>query len=400
MNVANRWWVVAIFYLSSSINYLDRQILAAVSPAFMSEFHLNYEQYGWILTGFGLVYMLSSPFMGWFLDKVGLNLGTSIALVWWSISGMARGFTSGLSGLMATHGLMAIGESAGIPSTAKAAQTYLKQDERAIGSSMSQFGLVIGGLLASIIANYCIGNWGWRSAFFVAGWLGFLWIPLWWWASKKAPAQPASVESSGFDIRSILKLPQTWGFVIANVLSLGIFLFWTFWTNHYFVKTYGMSVQDANNLSPLLQAISLVGSFLGGWSSMKLIRRGWAPLAARRRVYLFGAIGMMLSAVVPLAPNVTWSVVFISLSYFASSAASVNLYTMPLDAYGGSSAAFSVSLLTGGYGLLQLFAYPLIGRVADQYGFAPICIAIAFPPMLAYLILELTKPRASQTLRT
>jgi len=400
MNVANRWWVVAIFYLSSSINYLDRQILAAVSPAFMSEFHLNYEQYGWILTGFGLVYMLSSPFMGWFLDKVGLNLGTSIALVWWSISGMARGFTSGLSGLIATHGLMAIGESAGIPSTAKAAQTYLKQDERAIGSSMSQFGLVIGGLLASIIANYCIGNWGWRSAFFAAGWLGFLWIPLWWWASKKAPAQPASVESSGFDIRSILKLPQTWGFVIANVLSLGIFLFWTFWTNHYFVKTYGMSVQDANNLSPLLQAISLVGSFLGGWSSMQLIRRGWAPLAARRRVYLFGAIGMMLSAVVPLAPNVTWSVVFISLSYFASSAASVNLYTMPLDAYGGSSAAFSVSLLTGGYGLLQLFAYPLIGRVADQYGFAPICIAIAFPPMLAYLILELTKPRASQTLRT
>ena len=400
MNVANRWWVVAIFYLSSSINYLDRQILAAVSPAFMSEFHLNYEQYGWILTGFGLVYMLSSPFMGWFLDKVGLNLGTSIALVWWSVSGMARGFTSGLSGLMATHGLMAIGESAGIPSTAKAAQTYLKQDERAIGSSMSQFGLVIGGLLASIIANYCIGNWGWRSAFFAAGWLGFLWIPLWWWASKKAPAQPASVESSGFDIRSILKLPQTWGFVIANVLSLGIFLFWTFWTNHYFVKTFGMSVQDANNLSPLLQAISLVGSFLGGWSSMQLIRRGWAPLAARRRVYLFGAIGMMLSAVVPLAPNVTWSVVFISLSYFASSAASVNLYTMPLDAYGGSSAAFSVSLLTGGYGLLQLFAYPLIGRVADQYGFAPICIAIAFPPMLAYLILELTKPRASQTLRT
>ncbi len=400
MNVANRWWVVAIFYLSSSINYLDRQILAAVSPAFMSEFHLNYEQYGWILTGFGLVYMLSSPFMGWFLDKVGLNLGTSIALVWWSVSGMARGFTSGLSGLMATHGLMAIGESAGIPSTAKAAQTYLKQDERAIGSSMSQFGLVIGGLLASIIANYCIGNWGWRSAFFVAGWLGFLWIPLWWWASKKAPAQPASVESSGFDIRSILKLPQTWGFVIANVLSLGIFLFWTFWTNHYFVKTFGMSVQDANNLSPLLQAISLVGSFLGGWSSMQLIRRGWAPLAARRRVYLFGAIGMMLSAVVPLAPNVTWSVVFISLSYFASSAASVNLYTMPLDAYGGSSAAFSVSLLTGGYGLLQLFAYPLIGRVADQYGFSPICIAIAFPPMLAYLILELTKPRASQTIRT
>ena len=71
----NRWWVVAIFYLSSSVNYLDRQILNAVSPAIMAEFHLNYEQYGWVLTGFGLLYMLSSPMMGWFVDRVGLNVG-------------------------------------------------------------------------------------------------------------------------------------------------------------------------------------------------------------------------------------------------------------------------------------------------------------------------------------
>jgi ACS family hexuronate transporter-like MFS transporter len=400
MNVANRWWVVSVFYLSSGINYLDRFILGAVSPAIMSEFNLNYEQYGSIAAVFGLIYMLSSPLLGWFLDKVGLNLGTSIALVWWSVAGMARGLGSGLTSLMTAHGLMAVGEAAGIPSTAKAAQTYLMQEERAIGSAMSQFGLVIGSALASLIANYCIDRWGWRSAFFVAGWLGFLWIPLWWWASKKAPVQVASAESSGFDIKAILLQRQTWGFIVANVLSLGIFLFWTNWTNHYFVKTFQISVQSANNLSPLLQAIPLVGSFLGGWASMRLIRKGWLPLVARRRIYLFGVLGMTLSAFVPLAPNVSWAVVFIGLSSLASSAASVNLYTMPLDAYGGSGAAFGVSLLTAGYGLLNLFANPLIGRVADRHGFAPICVVLAFLPLLAYLILELTKPRASQTLRT
>ena len=400
MNERNRWWVVAVFYLSSSINYLDRSILTAVSPAFMAEFQLNYEQYGWILTGFGLLYLLSSPLMGWFLDRVGLNLGTSLALAWWSIAGMARGLTQGLTGLIAMHGLVAVGEAAGIPSTAKAAQTYLKQEERAIGSSMSQIGLVIGMTLAAWIANFCISHWGWRSAFFVAGWLGFLWIPLWYWVSKKAPVQAANPASSGYSIRAILSMRQTWGFIVANVLSLGIFMFWTSWTNHYFVRTFEMTTQGANRLAPVLQAISLVGSFLGGWASMRLIKKGWEPMAARRRVYLFGAIGMMLSAVVPLAPNAGWAVVFISLSYFASSAASVNLYTMPLDAYGGSSAAFAVSLLTSGYGLLQLFASPLIGWVADRHGFAPICVAIAFPPMLAYLILEMTKLRGTPTIRS
>jgi len=154
-----------------------------------------------------------------------------------------------------------------------------------------------------------------------------------------------------------------------------------------------MSVSEANRLAPLLQAISLVGSFLGGWISMRLIRRGWVPMVARRRVYLFGAMGMMFSALVPLAPNIAIAFALISMSYFSSSLASVNLYTMPLDAYGGSSAAFAVSLLTSGYGVLILFASPAIGWVADRYGFSPICVAIAFPPMLGYLILEWTRKR-------
>lgn len=401
MSPGNRWWVVGIFYLSSSINYLDRMILNAISPEFMREYHLSYEQFGWIHTPFYVVYMISSPLLGWFLDRVGLNWGTAIALGWWSIMGMLRGFAQGLPSLIGAHSLVAIGESAGIPSTAKAAQTYLKQDERAIGSSMSQIGLVIGITAAAFIANFCIAHWGWRSAFFVTGWIGFLWIPLWFWASRQAPKQEASPESSGHDARQILRMPQTWGFILANILSLGIFALWTTWSNHYFIKTFHFTTAEANRVSPILQYVGLAGSFLGGWASMQLIRKGWQPMRARRRVYLFGALGMMISATVPLAPTPSWALLLISLSYGASSAASVNLYTMPLDAYGGSRAAFAVSLLTAGYGFLQLVVSPLIGRVADRYNsFAPVCVAVAFPPLLAYLILEVTKLRAPQTIRS
>ncbi|MBZ2183952.1 MAG: MFS transporter [Bryobacter sp.] len=398
MREQNRWWVVGVFYLSSAVNYLDRFILGAVSPAFMMEFGLNYEQFGWILTAFSTVYMLSSPLAGWFLDRMGLNLGTSVALGWWSLAGMARGLTGGLGGLVATHSLVAVGEAAGIPSTAKAAQNYLKQEERAIGSAMSQVGLVIGMMLAAGIANYAMANWGWRSAFFVAGWLGLAWIPLWYWASRKAPIQPAAPESTGYDTRGILRERQMWGFVGANILSLGIFLLWTNWTNHYFRVKWGMTTAAANQLAPLLQAIALGGSLMGGYGSMRLIRRGVAPLRARRSIWLVGALGMTLSALVPIAPSVPVAVGLIGLSYLASSAASVNLYTMPLDAYGGSRAAFAVSLLTSGYGALQLVSSPLIGWVADRHGFDPICVAVAFPPLLGYFLLKWTQERGAQTL--
>jgi ACS family hexuronate transporter-like MFS transporter len=159
-----------------------------------------------------------------------------------------------------------------------------------------------------------------------------------------------------------------------------------------------MTTEAANQLAPLLQAIALGGSLMGGYGSMRLIRRGVAPLRARRSIWLVGALGMTLSALVPIAPSVPVAVGLIGLSYLASSAASVNLYTMPLDAYGGSRAAFAVSLLTSGYGALQLVSSPLIGWVADRHGFDPICVAVAFPPLLGYFLLKWTQERGAQTL--
>jgi ACS family hexuronate transporter-like MFS transporter len=133
---------------------------------------------------------------------------------------------------------------------------------------------------------------------------------------------------------------------------------------------------------------------------MKLIQRGWQPIRARRRICLLAAIGMLCTALVPYATTPLWAVLAISLSFFASSAWGVNLYTMPLDAYGGNRAAFAVSLLTAAYGLLQVFISPWIGRQVDQHGFAPVCWLVALSPLVGYFILEFTKDRVPPPLRS
>lgn len=393
MRIAPRWWVVSIFYLSSALNYLDRQLIGALAIEIKAEFHLSNEQYGQILSVFAIVYMFFSPLSGWMLDKLGLNLGASIAVAFWSIAGMARGFTQGLGGLITTHSLVAIGESAGIPSTGKAAQTYLKQEERALGSSLSQFGITFGTMGASLLAAYMIPRWGWRSAFLAAGWLGFLWIPLWWWASKQAPVQPAPPENSDIDVKGILSKPQTWGFIVANVLGMTIFALWAFWTIIYFERVFKMNSIEANQLAPIPQFLGYSGSITGGAASLWLIRKGWQPLKARRRICLIAAMAMLVTAFVPMAATPWQAVAMISLSSFASNLWGVNLYTMPLDAYGSNRAAFSVSLLTAGFGLLQIFFFPWIGKQVDQTGFSNVCIVAALCPLLAYGILELTKER-------
>jgi MFS family permease len=65
----------------------------------------------------------------------------------------------------------------------------------------------------------------------------------------------------------------------------------------------------------------------------------------------------------------------------------VNMYTMPLDAFGGHRAAFAVSILVGSYGLIQAIVSPIFGKVIDLYGYAPLAVLAAATPFAACCVL-------------
>jgi len=69
-----RWLLLAVFVLSSAINYLDRQSLATLAPLVRAEFHLSNADYGLILAAFSITYAASAPLSGMLIDRTGLNL--------------------------------------------------------------------------------------------------------------------------------------------------------------------------------------------------------------------------------------------------------------------------------------------------------------------------------------
>jgi ACS family hexuronate transporter-like MFS transporter len=391
MKIPARWVVVSIFLISSALNYLDRQILAALAPAIKAEFGLNNEDFGYILSLFSVTYAISSPLAGLFLDRVGLSVGMSIAVAVWSVAAMARGFVTGLPGLMAATAVLGVGESAGIPSTGKAGAVYLEPKERAMGAGLSQIGLSIGSILAPLIAAYFMKNFGWRWAFIVPGAIGFLWIPLWLSFANKAPRQPVAA-GPPIEIRSLLTDRQMIGFVGGNILAMAIYSLWTNWTTVFLTTQFGLPAAEANRLAPVPHFVAYFGALGGGAISYRLIARGMEPLRARRRTLLICALAMLTTALVPRMPTPLTATLMISVSFFFASGWGVNYYTMPVDAY-GSRAAFAVSLLTMAYGILQIFVSPLIGRTIDQFGFGPVCLVAAITPLLALGVVELTRKR-------
>ena len=50
----------------------------------------------------------------------------------------------------------------------------------------------------------------------------------------------------------------------------------------------------------------------------------------------------------------------------AVAAFSVNMYTLPLDTFGGARAAFAVSILVAAYGAVQALISPAFGALIDH----------------------------------
>lgn len=386
-----RWLAIGIFVFSSMLNYLDRQLLAAVAPALRSEFHLTNSEYGQAVSVFSIVYALTAPLAGLFVDRVGLNAGVSVAVMVWSMAGVATGLTHSFRGLLASRTVLGIAEAAGIPCFGKANGTYLEPGELALGTAFNQVGISLGLTAAPLIVAALAPRYGWRSAFIVSGALGLLWIPVWWLTSKRIPAHPAAKTFPAASIQDLLRDRKLWGLVFATVFIMSLYTLWTNWTTLYFVEQWHLTQEEANRRFAWIPPVfATLGGFFGGWLAFHWIRRGVAVLAARMRVCWISAGVALITAFIPFMPAIPLAAAAISVSWFWAVCISTNLYAFPIDLFGPARAAFGVSALTFAYGLMQAFVSPAIGSIVDHVGFTTVCVAVAALPLIGVWILRVS----------
>ncbi|MCU1258305.1 MAG: major facilitator superfamily 1 [Bryobacterales bacterium] len=370
-----RWIAVGIFVLSSTLNFLDRNILAAVAPLVQKEFGIDDVGYGFLISAFSLSYALASPANGYLLDRFGLNRVIRWLVAFWSGISIATAFTWNYAGLLLCRIGLGAGESGGIPAVAKTGGMYLPGNERALGSALGQIGIAVAGMLAPVLAGWFAVPYGWRSLFLVTGVLGLLWLPLWHFTSRRIRPE-YSVSESVAKVKLDLRL---WALMAANVLWMSTYSLWGSWTTKYLVAAHGLTLRDAAPYAAIPPLASMLGGFFGGWLALK---------RPRLQVILLSAVGGLAVLLVPAAHDPRWATAAISASYFFCLAGSVNIYTLPLDWYGPERAGTAVSALVLAYGLLQFVISPLIGWTVKTTGYGPVFWAVAFPPLLAWVILK------------
>jgi ACS family hexuronate transporter-like MFS transporter len=242
----------------------------------------------------------------------------------------------------------------------------------------------------------------WRPAFIVTGALGFVWLALFLALYRRPedhpliteeeramilrerdevdPAEQAGTEALPY--RTLLRLPQTWGYILSKSFTDPVWFFITDWFAIYLVSR-GFSVEEGLLAFwvPFLAADA--GNFFGGGVSSRLIARGWSVGAARKAIGVMGALGMTLLVPTIFVESLPAIIACFAVSTFAYAAFSTVILNLPADLYAPSSVA-SVSGMGGtGAGLGTIGAIYLTGWISDSYSFAPIMIGASILPFVA-----------------
>ena len=386
-----RWLVLAVFVLSSAINYLDRQTLATLAPVLRAEFHLSNAQYGLILTAFSITYAASAPFAGMLIDRIGLNRAISLAVGLWSCAGIATGFTRGLGGpggLPRGAGRRRSGRHSGggqgHPPVSAAGRTRAGQrrqsGRRQPGPDPRARRWPRGSRCATAGARPSSSRafWGLRGFRCGTG-------PR---AGRARDPAPKLDRGAG---AGILRDRRLWAFVAANALSMVGYSLWTNWTTLYLVDVHRLTLVRPPGTPGFRRSSLPLGGFAAAGSPCGWWNAAWRRPPRASASACAAAVLSLATAAIPAAPTAAWASAGISLSIFAVAAFSVNMYTLPLDVFGGARAAFAVSMLVASYGAVQAVISPAFGKVIDLYGYAPVTVVAALTPLAACAVLWSTR---------
>jgi MFS transporter, ACS family, hexuronate transporter len=397
-----RWYIGGLLFLSTVINYIDRQTLSVLAPYLKAEHAWSNSDFAWILIAFRVAYATGQTIAGRLVDRLGTRRGLSLAVLWYSIAAMATSLAGGLRSFCAFRFALGLGEAANWPGATKAVSEWFPRRESGWAVALFDSGSSIGAALAPFIVLGLYQRFGsWRPAFVITGTLGFLWLILFLAIYRRPEDHPRLSPAERADIlanrsgragnaadapaqlpyRVLLRLPQTWGYVLAKTCTDPVWFFITDWFAIYLVaRGFKLEESLAGFWVPFVAAD--LGNFFGGGLSSVLITRGWAVGTARKAIAVFGGIGMMFLIPTVFTNSFVLLIACFAVATFAYAAFSTVILNLPADIFPSGSVA-SVSGLGGtAAGAGTIAAIYLTGWVSDRYSFTPILLVASVVPLL------------------
>lgn len=438
-----RWFILLLVFLATTVNYIDRQILALLKPMLDESIGWTNTQYGWVNSAFQGAYAIGLLWFGRYVDRCGEKKGYTLSIIGWSVAAVLHApiillvgkmlkMPPGLEWLSANREtllvpaaflaflgarvLLGLFEGGNFPAAIKAVTLWFPRRERAFATSLFNAGTNAGAIFAPALVPPLAYAMGWQWTFVFAGLAGFIWLLLWipkYGLPNERPevsaeelalihSDPAEAPGQPLPWRSVLRYRQAWSFITSKFLTDPVWWFFLSWLPDFFKKTRGLDIKNSWVHLVTIYVIITILSIGGGWLTGNLIKSGWSVTRARKT----GMIGFALLVVPILLVTKAgdWTaVLLIGLAGSAHQAWSATIYTTVSDMFPKRAVATIIGIggMAGAVGgmIFQVVAGVLLDRLGGA-GYATLFGICASAYLVAFVVSHLLAPRFEQvTLR-
>jgi ACS family hexuronate transporter-like MFS transporter len=393
-----RWFVVALVFAATGLSFLDRQVLSIAIIKIQNEFQFSDVEYGWVNTSFLLSYALMFTVGGWIIDRVGAKKGLAVAVGVWSVANALHGLMTSLPQLIAFRFLLGLGEGACFPGAAKTVYDWFDKKERALANGIAIGGSAIGAVIAPPLTIMISEHYGWRAGFVIPGVAGLVWVVIWLMIPWKKSISQVNIQTvvkkvEAIPLLSLLRIKETWVFILIRFLLDPVMYFMMFWIPKYLSEVRNVPFQEIGNLFWVPFLALGISNVLGGFISDKLVKAGFTINKARKMVM---GIAAALTLAVPLTEYVSSvyvAVGLMTLYMFAHGFWITNYITSISDVFGQKATSTVVGLSGTAGAISSLLLNPMIGKIVQEYSYKPMWIACGILYPLAFIGFMLLIPR-------
>ena len=400
-----------MLFVATSINYMDRQVIAILKPTLEHSIGMTEVGYGYIVDAFQIAYAIGLLAAGRLIDKLGTRIGYMLVMAVWSVSAMGHALASTVLEFGFARFFLGLGESGNFPAAIKTVAEWFPKSERSLATGIFNSGANVGAILAPAIVPWVTLRWGWHAAFLTTGTFSVLWI-LWWFRYYRKPTDHATLTaaelqhiyqeaaedmspSSSLSLpwRRLLRCRQTWAFSIAKFLTDPIWYFYLFWLPSYFSAKFNLNLSHLGLPLIIVYNVSAIGSIGGGWLPAPFRRLGLSANYARLTAMLFCACLVVPIYTASGVKSVWTAIALISLAAGAHQGWSANLFTTSSDMFPRSAVGSVVGIggMAGSVGS-ALFAF-FAGHILQlTHSYASLFGIAATAYLLALVVLCLLAP--------
>ncbi|RXH56736.1 MFS transporter [Granulicella sibirica] len=373
---STRWFVCALLFAATTINYMDRSVLSLIEPLLHTLPFMGWNpgldathqdvfnnNYGNIIICFQIAYGVGLLTAGRVVDKLGTKIGYAVAISVWALSSMGHAAVASVVGFCVARAMLGLGESGNFPAAIKAVTEWFPSEERALATGLFNSGSNASAFVAPALVAFVTTKYGWRAAFVTTGSMGLLWLVVWLLfpynrlkrgasqtQANLEPVVAAGAQKGFFTLFGELgKTRQLWAFAVGKGFTDPIWWFYLFYLPKFLNENYGLDLKHAYWEIVAVYAVSSVGSIAGGALSGIVMKRGYTVNQGRKFALLVCALCVLPIMLVPymhvISPGSAWpAVALFALAAAAHQGWSANLFSTPTDMFPASAVSTVVGI--------------------------------------------------------